>query len=374
MQAGFRMIVASLMAAFCVSAARAEDSAWVNLLANGLTDWKSYFQKTSATAANTWKITPEGWLHVDIQVNFSESGFGHLFYMKKKLSYYLVRAEYRFPANTFGPGWGQGWNRENNGLMLHSQDPATMNGKDFPTSIEVQLLGKNNEQNGELKSQGFKYATSANMCSPGTFIAYNGNQNFTTHCTAATYPAAWKNTEIPWDAAGGWSDVTVRVLADSLVQHFIHGQKVMEYTRLRVDAGTPLKEGYLSVQAEGTSTQFRKLEVLELTGCMDQTKTAYRTYFVKNDPAACNATGVVAPGRGALEGVRFRMSGNSLAAEGLVAGPAGSARLEILSPDGRVLAAGDGDRALALPRDLSGVFLARVRAPSGTHTEKLVRP
>lgn len=366
----FRMLFASLLAASCVSAARAEDSAWVNLLANGLADWKGYFQKTSATAANTWKITPEGWLHVDIQVNFTESGFGHLFYTKKKLSYYLVRAEYRFPANTFGPGWGQGWNRENNGLMLHSQDPATMNGKDFPTSIEVQLLGKNNEQNGELKSQGFKYATSANMCSPGTFIAYNGNANFTTHCTPATYPAAWKNTEIPWEDPNGWSDVTVRVLADSLVQHFIHGQKVMEYTRLRVDGGAALKDGYLSVQAEGTSTQFRKLEVLELTGCMDQTKPAYRTYFVKNDPAACNVTGV-APGRGTLEGVRFRVSGNRLAAEGL---SAASARLEILSPDGRVLAAGEGGESLALPGDLSGVFLARVRTPSGAFTAKLVRP
>jgi hypothetical protein len=258
--------------------------------------------------------------------------------------------------------------------MLHSQDPATMGGKDFPNSIEVQLLGKNNEQNGELKSQGFKYATTANMCSPGTFVAYNGNQNYTTHCTAATYPAAWKNTEIPWDAAGGWSDVTVRVLADSLVQHFIHGQKVMEYSKLRLDGGTALKDGYLSVQAEGTSTLFRKIEILELVGCMDQTKPAYRSYFVKNDVAACNATGVAAPGGGTLEGVRFRVRGNSLAAEGLPAGTAGSARLEILSPDGRVLAAGNGDRSLALPRDLAGVFLARVRAPSGAFTAKLVRP
>ncbi len=374
MPSAYRLLAASLAAACCVSAARAEDSAWVDLLANGLTDWKSYFQKTSAAAANTWKITPEGWLHVDIQVNFSESGFGHLFYTKKKLSYYLVRAEYRFPANTFAPGWGQGWNRENNGLMLHSQDPATMGGKDFPNSIEVQLLGKNNEQNGELKSQGFKYATTANMCSPGTFVAYNGNQNYTTHCTAATYPAAWKNTEIPWDAAGGWSDVTVRVLADSLVQHFIHGQKVMEYSRLRLDNGTALKEGYLSVQAEGTSTIFRKIEILELVGCMDQTKAAYRTYFVKNDPAACNATGVADPGRGVLEGVRFRLGGDRLEAVGLPAGTAWSARLEILSPDGRLLAAGDGDRALALPRGLSGVFMARVRAPSGAFTAKLVRP
>jgi hypothetical protein len=42
-------------------------------------------------------------------------------------------------------------------------------------------------------------------------------------CHHANYPAAWKNREIPWEDKEGWSDATVRVLADSLFQHFIHG-------------------------------------------------------------------------------------------------------------------------------------------------------
>ena len=34
----------------------------------------------------------------------------------------------------------------------------------------------------------------------------------------------------------------------------------------------------------------RVSEVLDLVGCMDKGKPAYRSYFVKNDPAACNTT------------------------------------------------------------------------------------
>lgn len=198
-------VVAALLSAGLSSAqGPKEDSAWVSLIGKDLSDWTGYFQKLGIGGANnTWKITPEGWLSVDIQVDYAQSGFGHLFYTKRKFSHYLVRAEYRFPSNSYGPGWGMGWNRENNGLMLHSQDPKTMNVKDFPDCIEVQLLGKNNEQNGHLKSQGFKYASTANMCSPGTFIAYNGNANFTTHCTPSTYPAAWKNADIPWEDPAG---------------------------------------------------------------------------------------------------------------------------------------------------------------------------
>jgi hypothetical protein len=56
--------------------------------------------------------------------------------------------------------------------------------------------------------------------------------------------------------------------------------------------GAPVKEGYIAIQAEGTTTMFRKIEVLNLVGCMDRTKAAYRSYFVKDDPSACTATGL----------------------------------------------------------------------------------
>jgi hypothetical protein len=285
---GIALALGALLGAWGI-AAGAEDSAWVKIF-NGtdLEGWTHYWQhKGISNPANMFHVTPEGYFEVNITENYADVGYGHSFYTKKKLSYYMVRSIYRFPANMYGPGWGQGWNRENNGLMLHSQAPETMNGKDFPESIEVQLLGKNNEQNPGQKSQGFKYATNANLCTPGTYVAYNGVDKYETHCTAAQYPAAWKNTETPFEDPEGWTDVTVRVLSDSLVQHFIHGQKVFEYTKLRKDNGQRLTEGFLSIQAEGTTTQFRSIEVLELTGCMDQESPSYRSYFVKNDASTC---------------------------------------------------------------------------------------
>lgn len=341
-------------------AARAEDSAWVSLL-NGkdLRDWTPYFQKGVANPDSTYKVTPEGWLYVDIHVSFNTTGFGHLFYTKRKYAYYMVRADYRFTTAGYGPDWGQGWNMQNNGLMLHSQDPKTMQGKDFPTSIEVQLLGPKNEQNGEQKTNGFKYATTLNLCTPSTFVAYNGNANYTQHCTAASYPAAWKNTEIPWEDKDGWSDATVRVLSDSLVQHFIHGVKVFEYTKLREDNGTPLKDGYLSIQAEGTPTQFKTLEILDLEGCMDKTKPAYRTYYVKSNPAACVGTGL----KTAVSDPDF-----SLAREGAALVVHGGMLAEVRNADGSAVSFPPGATSFRPAR--AGIYLVTVRSAAGTFTRK----
>jgi hypothetical protein len=269
----------------------------------------------------------------------------------------MVRAEYRFTSEGYGPDWGMGWNRQNNGLMVHSQDPKTMKGKDFPTSVEVQLLGPKNEQNADQKSKGFKYATSANLCTPSSFVAWNGNANYTQHCTAAQYPDAWKNTEIPWEDKDGWSDATVRVLADSMMQHYIHGAKVFEYTRIREDNGTPLKEGYLSVQAEGTSTQFRKIEILDLVGCMDRTKPAYRSYFVKNDAAAC---AVLATGRAAVP-ADFTLA---RAGRGLEVSGGDAVIVEARGMDGSRTLLPTGSTSYS-PRS-PGVYAVTIRSAAGT--------
>lgn len=154
--------------------------------------------------------------------------------------------------------------------------------------------------------------------------------------------------------------MTVRVLGDSLVQHFIHGAKVMEYSRLRLDNGTPLKEGYLSVQAEGTSTQFRKLEVLDLVGCMDRTNPAYRSYYVKNDPAACATTsspGGVAPDRA----YRLLTRDGGWVVEG-----DGDMVVDLRGLDGSRLAGSRGAGAVRLPGGLRGVYQVQVRGAAGS--------
>ncbi len=346
--------------------AQAEDTAWVKMF-NGkdLEGWTHFWQKKGISNPNNmFRVTNDGLFEVNITENFADVGYGHSFYTKEKLSYYIVRAEYRFPDNKYGPGWGQGWNMENNGLMLHSQAPETMNDKEFPESIEVQLLGKNNEQNGHLKDQGFKYATTANLCTPDTYVAYNGNDKYTAHCTAAQYPNAWKNTEIPFDLPDGWTDVTVRVLADSLVQHFIHGQKVFEYTKLRKDNGQPLKEGFLSIQAEGTNTQFRKLDYVSLIGCMTQGNSKYKSYFVKHDPGACATTGLNEVE--ARANARLKFGRNRVTATGK-----GKVTLIGYTLDGKELARITGQAPLdwALPKS-ADMSLIRVVTNKGSFTEK----
>ena len=53
--------------------------------------------------------------------------------------------------------------------------------------------------------------------------------------------------------------------------------------------GKLLSEGYISLQAETAPIDFRKVEIVNLTGCMNPTDANYRRYFVKSDPAACKS-------------------------------------------------------------------------------------
>ena len=51
--------------------------------------------------------------------------------------------------------------------------------------------------------------------------------------------------------------------------------------------GQPIVGGSISLQAETAEIDFRKVEVLNLEGCMDPKSSSYRPYFIKHDPAAC---------------------------------------------------------------------------------------
>jgi len=48
-----------------------------------------------------------------------------------------------------------------------------------------------------------------------------------------------------------------------------------------------MKEGSISLQAESHPTQFRKIELLNLKGCMDEKAINYKSYFVKEDNSLC---------------------------------------------------------------------------------------
>jgi ABC-type molybdate transport system substrate-binding protein len=184
--------------------------------------------------------------------------FGHLFFAEP-FSHYRLRIEYRFVGAQ--PPDGPAWAARNSGVMLHSQAPETMlREQDFPISIEVQFLGGLRDGNARPTS---------NVCSPGTRLVYAGTPD-ETHCIRSSAPT------IDGDA---WVRADVLVQGSEHVVHYVNGLPVIEYGGLAYGGGNvsghdpaakpdgePLERGYLSLQSESHPIQFRRVELLELTG------------------------------------------------------------------------------------------------------------
>ena len=51
--------------------------------------------------------------------------------------------------------------------------------------------------------------------------------------------------------------------------------------------GRLLEGGSISLQSESHPVEFRKVELLNLVGCMDPRAANYRTYFEKDDRSSC---------------------------------------------------------------------------------------
>jgi hypothetical protein len=179
--------------------------------------------------------------------------FGHIFY-REKFSSYKLRIEYRFVGDQV-PG-GPGWAFKNSGVMFHAQSAESM-GKDqsFPVSIEAQFLGGAAE--GER--------TTANLCTPGTNV-YICDTLVTQHCINST-SGTYRGEE--------WVTAELHVFGDSIIHHIIGGDTVLTYSKPHVGGrsipenfplpeGTPLKEGYIALQAESHPVHFRKVELLNL--------------------------------------------------------------------------------------------------------------
>jgi hypothetical protein len=90
------------------------------------------------------------------------------------------------------------------------------------------------------------------------------------------------------------------VLGDALITHFVNGEKVLEYSLPQIGGGVVenfdpqakrdgevLTGGYLALQSESHPLDVRKIELLNLSGCMDPKNANYRSYFVHSDPTAC---------------------------------------------------------------------------------------
>jgi hypothetical protein len=254
---------------------------WIQLF-NGkdLADWTIKFAKhdVGENVNDTFRVE-DGLLKVRYDKWPTFNGeFGHIFY-RQAFAYYLLAAEYRFVGQqvTGGPSWAV----RNNGLMLHSPAPRTMlKDQNFPVSLEVQLLG----------GQGTGPRTTANLCTPGTHVVFNGKLH-TQHCT--------NSTSQTYDG-DQWVRVEVLMHGDELVRHMVNGRTVLEYTKpqiggdgvspvdpaVKVD-GRPLTSGYIALQAETAEIDFRKVELVNLEGCTDKRASNFKPSIVKSNPAMC---------------------------------------------------------------------------------------
>ena len=179
--------------------------------------------------------------------------YGHLFY-NEKLSKYKLRVEYRFVGELLPDA--QTFCYRNSGVMVHSQSAESMGVDQYwPVSLETQLLGS---------TDSVKQRT-ANLCTPGTTIWYNGK--FTTdHIIPSTskyyYGNEWVNIEIIVDGSKSISHVLEgdTVLTCSMPQ--IGGNLLPE--NYPVPTGTVLDSGFIALQAEGQPIEFRKVELMKL--------------------------------------------------------------------------------------------------------------
>ncbi len=201
--------------------------------------------------------------------------FGHLFY-RKKLSHFRLRMEYRFYGEQMkdGPNYA----KLNSGVMFHSQAPETiLKEQNWPISVEAQFLAGGR--------------TTMNVCTPGTEIFQNG-QMVKPHCINST-SKVYKGDE-------DWVAIELEVLGSEHVRHRVDGQLVLEYERPMIGGGvaagfdpaikkdgTVLADGYIALQSESQPVEFRRVELLNLSGCMNPKAKNYKSYYVHRDDAAC---------------------------------------------------------------------------------------
>jgi hypothetical protein len=266
------------------SLASAADEEWIQLF-NGrdLTGWtpKITHYELGNNFANTFRVE-DGLLQVryDGYKDGFNTRFGHLFYAKP-YSYYRLRVEYRFVGEQCA-GKPGAWANRNSGIMFHAQTPQTMTKEqDFPISIEAQFLGG--------LSDG-KPRPTLNMCSPGTEIVYNG-ELYPKHCL--------ESASKTYDG-DQWVQIELIVLGGAHITHIVNGEKVLEYSLPQIGGGVVanfdpkakpdgelISGGYLAVQSESHPLDVRKIELLNLEGCMDPKAKNYRKYFVHSLPKIC---------------------------------------------------------------------------------------
>ena len=97
-----------------------------------------------------------------------------------------------------------------------------------------------------------------------------------------------------------WVRIEVEVRGSEHVKHVVEGRTVLEYDMPQIGGGNvsgfdaavkvdgkPLAEGYIAIQGESHPTEFRTIELLNLSGCMSPRAANYRPYYIHRDDSAC---------------------------------------------------------------------------------------
>ncbi len=281
-----RFVIILLLIGYITLPAQSDQEEWIQLF-NGknLDGWtvKIRGQEVGENYLNTFQVE-DGVMKVGYEgYDAFDEQFGHIFY-QDPFSYYRLRVEYRFAGEQApeGPDWA--W--RNSGIMVHGQDPATMGiDQDFPISIEVQLLGAPEEGT----------RTTANLCTPGTHVVIDGKL-ITQHCINST-SKSYRGDQ--------WVVAEVLVLGNSIIQHFVKGEKVHEYLMPQVGGGVVnqfdetmkqdgalLSSGTISLQSESHPVEFRQVELLNLAGCMDPEAQNYKSCIWPEMPSTHDTCGI----------------------------------------------------------------------------------
>jgi len=230
---------------------------WIELF-NGkdLSNWQIKFSghELANNYLNTFRVK-DGKLVVSYD-NYEkfDGQFGHLFY-QQPFSHYKLQATYRFVGKQVSEG--PAWAKRNNGFMIHAQSADSMTlDQDFPSSIEVQLLG----------GLGVEERSTLNICTPNTHVVIEG-ELVTDHCINSTSKTFHGDQ---------WVTIEIEVHGSERIIHKVEGDIVFDYTNPQYDKATAkdlitanehnvlIGEGYIAIQAETAPIEFKSIRLQPL--------------------------------------------------------------------------------------------------------------
>jgi len=263
---------------------------WVSLF-NGK-NLKGWDVKIAGNNLNIYKekifFVEKGILKVYHNKQDNNTEIGHLFY-SKPYSYYRLKFEYRFEGRHFQE---ESVETQYGGVVFHSQSPCSMGiDQSYPVCLEFQLLGGLNTED----------RSTGNVCTIGTIVEMEGEIE-PAHCIDS------KSKTYDWTQ---WIKAEILVLGDSIVTHIIDGDTVLQYEKPRIGGGfvseefdwikgnvknseewiekegTLLSMGFIGIQAHDPM-EFKKVELLNLSGCTNPSCKNYKSYYIQKEDCTCS--------------------------------------------------------------------------------------